>query len=109
MFGQFGVSDGNPNATKWSAFAGVGGTSFIPGREQDRWGVAYFRYSPSKVLRDGLDTLGFALHDEHGVEAFYNVALTPWLLLTPDLQVVNPAAGGASTAVVGSLRLQVKL
>ena len=31
------------------------------------------------------------LRDELGFEAFYNVALTPWLYLTPDVQVVGPA------------------
>jgi carbohydrate-selective porin OprB len=31
------------------------------------------------------------LRDEWGFEAFYNIALTPWMRLTPDLQVVAPA------------------
>jgi carbohydrate-selective porin OprB len=31
------------------------------------------------------------LRDEYGFEAFYNIAITPWLLLTPDIQVVRGA------------------
>ncbi len=30
-------------------------------------------------------------HPGHGFEAFYNVALTQWLLLTPDVQFIGPA------------------
>jgi carbohydrate-selective porin OprB len=31
------------------------------------------------------------LRDEWGVEAYCNVALTPWLLVTPNVQVVGPS------------------
>ena len=31
------------------------------------------------------------LRDEYGFEAFYNIAITPWLQLTPDIQVVRGA------------------
>jgi carbohydrate-selective porin OprB len=31
------------------------------------------------------------LRDEYGFEAFYNVAITPWLMVTPDIQVVRGA------------------
>jgi carbohydrate-selective porin OprB len=31
------------------------------------------------------------LRDEWGFEAYYNAAITPWLLLTPDVQVIGPA------------------
>jgi len=54
------------------------------------------------------------LRDEYGFEAFYNVAITPWLQITPDVQVIWPAqkeflATGESigTAVVLGLRLQM--
>ena len=29
------------------------------------------------------------MRDEYGVEAFYNFALTPWAMLTPDIQIVR--------------------
>jgi porin len=31
------------------------------------------------------------LRDEYGFEAYYNVAITPWLQLTPDIQVIRPS------------------
>jgi Carbohydrate-selective porin, OprB family len=31
------------------------------------------------------------LRDEYGFEAFYNIAITPWLQLTPDIQIVRGA------------------
>ncbi len=31
------------------------------------------------------------LRNEYGFEAFYNFAITPWLQLTPNIQVVRPA------------------
>jgi porin len=108
IFGQFGMSDGNPNPIAWSALLGVGGTSFISGREQDRWGIGYFRYSLSSDLRDGLKTTGVDLRDEQGIEAFYNLAVTPWFSVTGDLQVVQPVLAGAQTAVTASMRAKIR-
>ena len=31
------------------------------------------------------------LRDEYGFEAFYNFAITPWALLTPDIQIIREA------------------
>jgi porin len=31
------------------------------------------------------------LRDEHGMEAFYNFAVTPWCQITPDVQFILPA------------------
>ena len=41
---------------------------------------------------------------EHGVEIFYNMAVTPWFELTADLQVVDGAGRFSDTAVIGGLR-----
>ncbi|RJG40620.1 carbohydrate porin [Mesorhizobium sp. DCY119] len=108
VFGQFGISDGNPNPIEWSALLGVGGTSFIPGRNLDRWGVGYFRYSLSSDLRDGLKTIALDLRDEQGIEAFYNLAVTPWFSVTGDLQVVQPVISAVSTEVTASLRTKIR-
>lgn len=108
IFGQFGVSDGNPNPIEWSAALGVGGTSFLPDRNLDRWGVGYFRYSLSSDLRDGLDSVGIDVRDEQGVEVFYNMAVTPWFSVTGDLQVVQPVMVDASTAVTASIRTKIR-
>ena len=90
LFGRFGASDGNPNPAHYFASAGVGGKGIIPSRELDQFGIGYYYlWIGNPTLRLPLSTRSF-LRDEWGVEAFYNVALTPWMLLTPDVQVVGP-------------------
>lgn len=42
------------------------------------------------ILQGLLQTTEF-LRDEYGFEAFYNFAITPWALLTPDIQIVRGA------------------
>jgi hypothetical protein len=87
---------------------GIGGTRLIPGRPQDRFGVVYFRYSFSHDLTDGLRSIGLDLGDEHGGELFYNVAVTPWLRLTGDLQIIAPGNECRDTAVLAGLHGQIK-
>jgi porin len=54
------------------------------------------------------------LRDEYGFETFYNIAITPWMQLTPDIQVIRPAQKEViasrekvGTATVLGLRLQM--
>jgi len=54
------------------------------------------------------------LRDEQGAEAYYNFALTPWALLTPNVQVVRPTqkrrltdGEEVNTATAVGLRLQM--
>lgn len=42
VFGQFGISDGNPNPVRFVANGGIGGRSMIPGRTFDTYGVGFF-------------------------------------------------------------------
>lgn len=92
VFGEFGFMDGNPTILDWMAYIGIGGSSLIPEREDDRFGIAYFRYGTSDDLKEGLGPL-FNLDDEQGVEAFYNFAVTPWFRLTADIQFIDPGSG----------------
>jgi len=115
IFGRFGVSDGNPNPMHFFVSFGVGGKGIIPGRPLDRFGIGYYYMDVSNPKFTGL--LGRTrelLRDEYGFEAFYNVAITPWLQLTPDIQVIRPAqkrvaanGKGIDTASVLGFRLQM--
>jgi len=107
VFGQVGVSDGNPNPVGWSAFVGIAGNSPSPQRSHDRFGIAYFRYSLSNDLVDALYPV-FRLEDEQGVELFYNYAIAPWLRITGDMQVIEPAVSDNDRAVFLGLRTQIK-
>ncbi|MEE4603908.1 MAG: carbohydrate porin [Desulfobacteraceae bacterium] len=107
LFGQLGVSDGNPNPVEWSCFIGIGGNNPLAGRNHDRFGIAYFRYSLSDDLVDGLRPV-IRLEDEHGIEAFYDFAVAPWLKITGNLQVIDAALSDNSRSVFLGLRTQVK-
>jgi len=92
VFGRFGATPGNVNPSQYFFSIGVGGTGVVPGRPLDRFGIGYYY---DVVENPTLQTKRLGsfelLRDEWGVEAFYNVALTPWLYVTPDVQVVGPA------------------
>jgi porin len=91
IFGRFGASDGNPNFMHFFYSLGIGGKGVIPGRERDRYGFGFYYIDVSNPKLQGLFRTTKLLRDEYGFEAFYNVAITPWLLVTPDIQVVRGA------------------
>ena len=120
VFGRFGISDGKANPVAQFYSFGFGGKGMIPTREQDRFGIGYYYLKVSGDLRESLPPLllkRIGLDHEQGVELFYEMAITPWLHLTPDLQFIDAGrnkspiltAGGKSvgTAVVSALRIKI--
>jgi porin len=91
IFGRFGVSDGNPNFMNFFYSLGVGGKGVIPNRERDRYGFGFYYIDVQNPELQGLFQNIKLLRDEYGFEAFYNVAITPWLSVTPDIQIVRGA------------------
>ena len=109
VFGEVALSDGNPNPFLGHWYVGVGGNSVLLGRRDDLWGVAYFDYRFSQDFRGAVDdVLGIQLESERGLEAYYNLAVTPWFRLTGNVEVVDPALGSRDTAVFFGLRSQVR-
>src|SRR4030067_1495221 len=123
IFGRFGASDGDANPLHYFYSLGIGGKGVIPGRALDEFGVGYYYIDISHSTVTGpLATRSF-LRDEYGVEAYYNLAITPWMKLTPDIQIIRPAQEdkvsvvstvppvitreGIDTATVIGLRLQI--
>ena len=106
VFGNFGIADNNPSPVRWFASAGISGASQIAGREADSFGVAYFYLGVSEPLKD-LAPILLPLRDEHGVELYYNVAITPWCQITPDLQVITPFRERADTSLLVGLRAKI--
>jgi porin len=102
------LSDGNPSPVRWSVLAGLGGNNLLAGRENDRWGAGFFHFGLTEPLLAGLGALDVNRRSEGGVEAFYNLAITPWLRLSADLQVIDPWNPSKSRATYGALRLQTK-
>ena len=107
VFGNFGISDGEPNPIQWSGILGVAGSSPIPGRTRDTFGMAYYYLGFSDDFKDVAESLVTPVRDEHGLELFYDVAVTPWFHITTDLQVITPILEDADTAVVFGLRAKI--
>lgn len=106
IFGRFGASDGNPNFVHFFYSLGIGGKGVIPGRERDRYGFGFYYVDVSNPKLTGLFRSVKLMRDEYGFEAFYNVAITPWLLLTPDIQIIRGAQKdkvSVTTGPVGQL------
>jgi len=103
FFVRAGLSDGNPNLVKWNAAGGFGGIGSLPRRPRDRWGLGAFAVgmSDEDLLR------GLGVGTEVGGELFYNFAVTPWLHLTLDAQVIDSALRRADTAWVLGMRTHV--
>lgn len=106
LFGNLGLSDNNPSPVGWFANIGVGGSNLSGNRPLDTFGAGYFYLGVSNSLQKLAPVL-LPLGDEQGVEFFYNYAATPWLRITPDLQVVNSALKPLDTSVIMGLRAKI--
>jgi porin len=119
VFFSLGVSDGNPNPIKYSFLAGIGGKG-VPGRMDDTYGMGFARTQFSSAFVPFLrERLGLGLDHEDTFELYYSLALTGWLTVTPDLQVVNPglkralnpsgtALMNVDTATIAGVRFRVR-
>ncbi len=104
LFGRIGVTDGKVNPIQQFYSIGLGGKGLIPGRDRDSFGVGYYYV----VLSDKLPPLiRRGARDEQGVEIYYNVAVTPWLHIAPDLQIISPARKSVDTTVVAGVRVKI--
>jgi porin len=103
IFGRFGASDGNPNFMHYFYSIGVGGKGVIPGRPLDQFGIGYYYLDIKNPTLTGLRTTKSILRDEQGFEAYYNCALTPWMKLTPNIQIVRPAQKDVVSVTTGGI------
>lgn len=119
VFFTFGASDGNPNPIQYTYSMGIGGNGVVPGRPNDNFGLGWARTDFSSdfvpFLRQRLD---LGLDHEDAIEMYYNAAITPWLNVTANLQIINPGLQktlgsdnrlrDVDTAVVAGLRLYAR-
>ena len=104
LFTGFSIGDGNPSFSKWSGFASVEATGIIPHREKDKMGVGVFYNQLSSELKDLASDVKVDLCDTWGTEVYYNIEVTPWLHLTPNLQIIQNQMQGDDPAVVVGFR-----
>jgi porin len=103
FFSTGGIADGNPNPIRWFVNGGVSGTS--PFRKQDTFGAGYYYLGLSDNVKRLFPRAN--LQDEQGVELFYNIGVTPWCHITPDVQFIRPARGNFDNAIVCGVRAKV--
>ena len=111
---------GIANPVKYSYMVGIGGNGVVPGRPDDNFGIGWARTQFSNnfvpLLRERFD---LGLDQEDVVEAFYNAAITKWLRISLDLQVINPglqktlsddrnSLKGVNNVVVGGVRTYIR-
>jgi len=109
LFMRLGVSDGNPDFMKFFSSFGMGGKGMFEGRPNDKFGVGFYFINVNNPTINGpLQSRKF-LRNETGLEAFYDVAITPWLFLTPDLQVLTGAQKKTTSLVQGPLGVLPRL
>jgi porin len=90
LFGRLGFAPERTNVLNWFYSLGVGGKGVVPRRDEDTFGVGYYFAEVSDDFTKG--PILPNLNPEQGIEAYYNIQLTPWMQLTPDLQcIINPA------------------
>lgn len=87
FFARYGLSDGDANPIQNFASGGIGGKGMIPCRDNDSFGVGYY-YS---WIADNRVTSQIGVEDAQGVEAYYAIAVTPAIRLSPDIQWINPS------------------
>lgn len=118
LFFSFGATDGNPNPIQYSYLMGVGGKGVFSGRPHDSFGIGWARTQFSDQFVPLLrERLGLGLNHEDAIELYYTAAITPWLNLSPNLQVIdsgmNKGTSNGSqlqdidTAVKASLRMNI--
>lgn len=92
LFFSAGVSDGKANPIKNSYSLGLVGKGMVPGRPRDDFGIGWSRTEFSDNFIPSLrNVFDLGLDHEDAVELYYNAAITPWMSLSPSLQIISPA------------------
>lgn len=108
IFANTSLGNEQTNPIHWLLNFGAGGTSPLPGRTADSWGVGYYYLGISHVLRDAFQPVA-PIHNEQGFEFYYNAAITNWFTLAADVQAIDPAQSDARSSFLFGLRLKIDL
>lgn len=109
LFGRASISDGNPTPVRYFLSGGIGGDSPIRRNQGDKFGIGYYFVGASNQFGP-IPTAVFGPTNGSGVELYYNIQVTPWLNITPDVQYVQPGNRGiANDAFVYGLRANMTL
>jgi porin len=106
LFARYGWADQDVNEIRGYWQAGASYCGLVPTRDDDIFGFSVSQSILSKVYRQTEDP---EADRETVYEWYYRIQVTPWLLLTPDLQVITQPGGDKDdrNAIVGGVRLRV--
>lgn len=106
VFASCGLADGNPNPIRYTLAVGLGGRSTLPGRDLDTFGCGFYYLGLSNDFKR-LTSFVSPQQDEYGGEIFYNIAVTPYCRLTPNVQAARPSTIANDAMVATGIRLQL--
>lgn len=101
LYGRVGTTAGDPNPIQTSLAMGISGEGMFRSRPWDGFGIGVYWYRWTDGLSDALLT---PLRSESGLEMYYNIALTPGLTLSPNVQLIRPASDGEPLLTVLGVR-----
>jgi porin len=106
VFARYGYAHGEMNAINhfWSVGASYLGP--LPGRDKDVLGFGMAQSIMSKDLRREVNELA---DRETVYQLYYAMSVTPWCVISPDLQVVTNPGGDkdARDAFIGGVRVKI--
>ncbi len=112
VYARLGFADSDVN--QFSNYIGAGAvyTGLLPGRDEDRIGLALAVARNGEPFKDALRAAGARVFDQEIIiELTYRAEVTPWLTLQPDIQyVMDPGAGAngdLDDALVVGLRFEL--
>jgi porin len=105
LFTRFGISDGQANPIKSFASIGIGGKGGFFCRENDAFGLGY-SYT---WAADNRITSAAGFGDAQGIEAYYSIAITRAIFLSPDIQWIQPSQERIDSSWVTGVRLFTQL
>ena len=104
IFGRLGFADKDTNPFETSVSVGVGGRGVIDSRPNDVFGIGYFY---NDVFEDDFTNKASLDGDSQGIEAFYNLAITPAAKFTIDIQYLESSLKDVNNATVLNGRLHL--
>jgi porin len=106
LYAKVAIADGNPNLIQSSIVGGLAGQGLFAGRPNDRFGLGGYFYNFSDVLQDVTAPL-LEFDDELGFEAWYSFPILPNADLAFNAQLIDPASGQRSNALLLGARLNL--
>lgn len=114
IFGGYGITDDKTNLIDSFYSIGIGGKDIFEGHDNDIFGIGYFYTKTSDEFVRPVCTIPVVgpslarnIGDAETVEIFYNFKIYPWLHITPEFQIIEPANEGADTTYVAGVRVKI--